>query len=240
MSEPLWWTMMALIVLGHRCVPVRRLTTMPEPERSALRRHTMELRVDVQLGAAEVDEDLRSLHARLDRSGLLSSARALMGFHFPDLAFHHRQADGEHYIYVEDVARGLLAGYTVFNRLVEVNRRFDRVVRAPHSKYAAPYQRRGIATAVYQWALDQGFCLVSGARQSQGAHALWQSLALRHQLQYIEIQDKAVRFLGPAVDQLQQGSLQTRMILLGAGWEVDGGELVRRQTLPGLRPIAPA
>src|SRR5690606_34100269 len=114
-----------------------------------------------------------------ERSGLLKGGTSIISTQLPCLVFHHREADGEHYIYVEDVDRGCLAGYTVFNRLIEVNRRLDRFVRAPHSKYAGGYQRRGIATAVYEWALGQGFCLISGARQSQGAHALWRSLAKR-------------------------------------------------------------
>lgn len=181
----------------------------------------MELRVDVQLGPVEVEDELKSLQARLQRSGLLNNATEIIKNQFPGLIFHHREADGEHYIYVEDVSRGCLAGYTVFNRLIEVNRRLDRFVRAPHSKYAGGFQRRGIATAVYEWALGQGFCLISGARQSQGANALWQSLAVRHRLEYIEIRDKRINFLGSQVDQATREGLQTRMLLLGKGWDFD-------------------
>lgn len=117
--------------------------------------------------------------------------------------------------------RGVLAGYTVFNRLVEVNRQLDRFVRAPHSKYATAYQRRGIATAVYEWALAQGFCLISGARQSPGANALWQSLANRHRLEYVDIRNKRIHCLGAQVDRQTEEGLQTRMLLLGDGWDVD-------------------
>lgn len=185
----------------------------------------MELRVDVQLGTAEVDEELKALHERLEGSGLLQNGCQVIQTRFPELVFHHREADGEHYLYVEDVARGCLAGYTVFNRLIEVNRRIDRYVRAPHSKYAAAYQRRGIASAVYEWALGQGLCLISGARQSPGANALWRALAQRHRLEYIEIRDKAIQLLESPVDKATQDSLQTRMLLLGAGWEVEAGQL---------------
>jgi len=191
--------------------------------RPAERRHTMELRVDVQLGSAEVDDELKSLHNRLVRSGILRRRTQIIKTPIADLRFHHREADGEHYIYVEDAARGCLAGYTVFNRLIEVNRRLDRFVRAPHSKYATDYQRRGIATAVYEWALAQGFCLVSGARQSPGAHALWQTLAKRHRLEYIDIRDKCMHVLGAQVDPSTEYRLQTRMLLLGRGWAVDQG-----------------
>lgn len=181
----------------------------------------MELRVDVRLGPAEVDDELRSLHARLEQAGILQHGTEIIKTRIPDLTFHHREADGEHYIYVEDAARGCLAGYTVFNRLIEVNRRLDRIVRAPHSKFAADYQRRGIATAVYEWALAQGFCLFSGARQSPGAHALWQSLAKRHRLEYIDIRDKHIHVMDAPVDPPMAERLQTRMLLLGAGWDVE-------------------
>jgi hypothetical protein len=185
----------------------------------------MELRVDVQWSVAAVDDELKSLQARLERSGLLKGGTSIIPTQIPGLVLRHREADGEHYIYVEDVDRGCLAGYTVFNRLIEVNRSLDRFVRAPHSKYAAGYQRRGIATAVYEWALDQGFCLVSGARQSQSAHALWMSLATRHRLEYIEVRNKCIHLLGSSVDPLTRDRLQTRMVLLGRGWEIEANSL---------------
>ncbi|MDT4865606.1 hypothetical protein FQZ97_1004170 [compost metagenome] len=74
---------------------------------------------------------------------------------------------------------------------------------------------------MYEWALGQGFCLISGARQSQGANALWQSLAMRHRLEYIEIRDKRINFLGSQVDQVTRDNLQTRMLMLGSGRDVD-------------------
>lgn len=224
MSEPWLWVMLAWpFLFYHRYIRHGQMGTAHVAARSAKRQPTMELRVDVQLGSAEVDEELKSLHDRLVRSGILKRRTQIIKPPIADLRFHHREADGEHYIYVEDAARGCLAGYTVFNRLIEVNRRLDRFVRAPHSKYAADYQRRGIATAVYEWALAQGFCLVSGARQSPGAHALWQTLAKRHRLEYIDIRDKCMHVLGAQVDPSTENRLQTRMLLLGRGWAVDQG-----------------
>jgi len=222
MLEPLLWAMLSWGLFSHRPAVLRHARANQGAELPAAVRHTMELRVDVRLGPAEVDDELRSLHARLDRSGILQHGTEIIKTRIPGLTFHHREADGEHYIYVEDAARRCLAGYTVFNRLIEVNRRLDRFVRAPHSRFAADYQRRGIATAVYEWALAQGFCLVSGARQSPGAHALWQSLARRHRLEYIDVRDKRIRVLGAQVDPPTEDRLQTRMLLLGAGWDVEG------------------
>lgn len=205
------------------CAPalVRQNRSAPDVTRRHLWRNTMELRVDVRLDPVGVENELGSLHARLERSGLLKHGTRIITTPLADMCVRHREADGEHYIYVEDPARGCLAGYTVFNRLIEVNRQLDRFVRAPHSKYAGEYQRRGIATAVYEWALDHGLCLVSGARQSQGASALWQSLATRHRLEYIDIRDKRINFLGSGIDQATQDRLQTRLLLLGKGWSAD-------------------
>jgi hypothetical protein len=183
---------------------------------------------------------LKSLHARLERSGLLAHGTEIIKVHSPDLVFRHREADGEHYIYVEDTDRGCLAGYTVFNRLVEVNRRVDRFVRAPHSKYANQYQQQGIATAVYEWALDQGFCLISGARQSRGASALWRSLGTRHRLEYVDVRDKRINLLGSGVDQAIRDNLHTRMLLLGRGWDVETWKRTVAHGKPSGKSFGPA
>jgi hypothetical protein len=151
------------------------------------------------------------------RGGALQGVRRLDP-PLPGFALWHREADGEHYVYVEDTARQRLAGCTVFNRLVEVDRRADRCLRAPHSKYARMYQRRGLASAVYRWGLDAGMCLITGARQSPGAHALWHALAREYPLAFVRLQDKALRYLGCAVEPLVLEDFHTRMVLLGAGW----------------------
>lgn len=231
MFEPLMWALLRLPMRSLQPALLHDSHASQPAARPSAKRNTMELRVDVQWSAGKVDEELRSLHARLDRSGLLKNGTRFAPTRLADLVFHHREADGEHYIYVVDKARSCLAGYTVFNRLIEINRTLDRWVRAPHSKYADGYQRRGIATEVYGWALGQGFCLISGARQSPGAHALWQSLARRHQLEYVEIRDRCIRFLGPHVDLATQDCLQTRLLLLGAGRDVGADAFLDVQRL---------
>jgi len=180
----------------------------------------MELRIDVQHPDESIETELEGLYGRLHTAGDPLGACAVLNSGFPGLVFRHRVADGEHYLYVEDPGKGCLAGYTVFNRLIEVDRRTDAHVRAPHSKYATAYQGRGIATAVYEWGLAQGFCLVSGARQSVGAHALWLRLGRRHHLRYVSIIEKRLHDLGPEVDLRQRESLTTRMILFGQGWSL--------------------
>lgn len=224
MFETWMFALLAWPFINPRSVLLGERPATRSGERPGAQQHTMELRVDVQWSASAVDDELKSLHARLERSGLLTGGTGIITTQLPGLVLRHREADGEHYIYVEDVAHGCLAGYTVFNRLIEVNRVLDRFVRAPHSKYAVEYQRRGIATAVYEWALSQGFCLVSGARQSTSAYALWMSLATRHRLEHVEVRDKGIRLLAPPVDPATRDRLQTRMVLLGAGWEVVDGD----------------
>lgn len=183
-------------------------------------RPTTELRIDVQPSPGNIEAELDALYRRRSSPGSALHSTSPLSIHPPGFAFHHREADGEHYIYVEDVSHRRLAGYTVFNRLVEVDRRIDPLIRGPHSKYAAAYQRRGIASAVYQWGLER-FCLISGARQSAAAHALWRSLGRRYPLAYVTLRDKEVRYLGVEIPPELRDDLETRMILLGRGCTFD-------------------
>lgn len=179
----------------------------------------MGLRIDVQPGVSrKPDEEFASIYDRLRTPGdrLHGIPRIPLGD--PDLALRWREADGEFYVYVEDLRQRRLAGYTVFNRLIEVSRRSDRHVRAPHSKFDEPYQRRGLASAIYRWGLDAGLCLVTGARQSEGAHALWHKLGRDYPLGQVDLRDKTLRYLGPTVAPEVLGDLHTRMLLLGNGW----------------------
>lgn len=181
----------------------------------------MELRIDVELPADNVANDLARLHRRLRTPGDPLHDCASFPLDLPGLVLRHREADGEHYVYIEDQLRGRLAGTTVFNRLVELDRRADRHLRGPHSKYAPVYQRCGIATRVYRWGLSRGLNLISGPRQSPGAHALWRALARRHPLGYVQLQDKVLTFLGTEIEPAQLEDFHTRMVLLGAGWDFE-------------------
>jgi hypothetical protein len=84
--------------------------------------------------------------------------------------------------------------------------------------YLAHYQRRGIATAVYEWALGTGICLMTGARQSAGAHALWLSLGRRYESGFAHLLDKKLTYLGRDLDPGDLERLQTRMFLVGRDW----------------------
>jgi hypothetical protein len=192
---------------------------LPIPTISWLAR-IMELRIDVQLPLSELERELDVLGRRLNRPGDILYDLPCLDINFPDLAFRYREADGEHYIYVEDLKRGCLAGYTVFNRLIELNRRQDKHLRATHSKYAPAYQRRGIASAIYKWWLDAGNCLISGARQSAGAHALWHSLNKHYDLFYVDLRNKTLSYLGTEVSEQACEDLHTRMIMLGKNREL--------------------
>ena len=178
------------------------------------------MRIDVQVPTANVEAELERIELRLQSAGRPLRSMAALDLWMPGLCFRHREADGEHFVYAEDVASGRLAGCTVFNRLVELDKRADRVLRSPHSKYGRPYQRRGIASAVYRWALGQGICLLSGPRQSPGAHALWHSLAKAHPLGYVSLQDKVLCWLGEEAGEDRLGDLHTRMVLRAPGWDL--------------------
>lgn len=197
-----------------------------------LRAQPKALRIDVEQKPARLLDELDTLYGRLHRPGDALHGLPVVDIGYPRLVFRYREADGEHYVYVEDSARCRLAGYTVFNRLVELDRRADRHLRAPHSKYAPGYQRCGIATAVYRWWLDAGRCLITGARQSPGAHALWTSLGRYYGLIYVDLRDKTLRYLGPDISEEVRDSLHTRMMLLPQGR--DAGMLAE---LVGLRDV---
>lgn len=177
-----------------------------------------ELRIDVNHAPQEVESELDAIHARMNRPLDRLHGLPEVKTDIPGIVLRYREADGEYYVYVVDVRRDRVAGYTVFNRLIEVGRRADPHVRAPHSKYAAPHQGMGLATAVYRWALDAGLCIISGARQSIGAHRLWMGLSRHYELGYVDLRRKQLRYLGKAVTPSVQGDLHTRMILLGQGW----------------------
>lgn len=181
----------------------------------------MELRIDVDPGSWKLDNELDSLYSRITRPGDRLHDMPEVKTEIPGLVLRYREADGEFYVYLVDRARGRLAGYTVFNRLVEVGRRADPYLRAPHSKYDQPYQRRGLAAAVYRWALDAGQCLITGARQSGAARALWQSLARHYESGYVDVRRKTLTYLGPQVAERVLHDLHTRMVLLGRGWTWD-------------------
>ena len=176
-----------------------------------------ELRIDVDPGKATltpIHERMRALRDRLQDMPDLALG-------YPGLRARFREADGELYVYIEDLRRDRLVGYTVFNRLVELSRRAERHIRAPHSQYAPDWQRRGLASAVYRWALDRGLCLMSGARQSPGAHALWQSLSSRYETGFADLRNKQLSYLGREVEGETLAGLHTRMFLLGEGWTLE-------------------
>ncbi|QNK65937.1 GNAT family N-acetyltransferase [Variovorax sp. PAMC26660] len=177
-----------------------------------------ELRIDVDPKKGRPSEPLTPVYERMRAMADRLHDLPLLTPNDADLRVRFRQADGEIYVYIEDLRRERLVGYTVFNRLIELGRRADRHIRAPHSQYDPAYQRRGLATAVYRWALASGICLMSGARQSPGANALWQSLARHCEAGFVDLRDKRLSYLGPEIDDVTLAGLHTRMFLLGNGW----------------------
>lgn len=214
---------MTSLVLGG-CFPTGLLPARPHPWPCFLPglrlpwQRPAELRIDVDLPEAAVDADLRRLQRRLRTPGDALHRCHTLPSSLPGMVLRHREADGEHYVYVVDTVQGCLAGYTVFNRLIELDRRADRVLRGPHSRYAPAYQRRGLARAVYEWALGTGLCFISGPRQSPGAHALWQALSRQHPLGFVSLREKTLHWLGTDVDAATLEDFHTRMVLLGQGW----------------------
>jgi hypothetical protein len=61
-------------------------------------------------------------------------------------------------------------------------------------------------------------CLLTGARQSPAAHALWRKLAEDYPLGHVDLRNKTLTYLGSEVSPQVLGELHTRMLLLGRGW----------------------
>ncbi|HMN13376.1 MAG: N-acetyltransferase [Gammaproteobacteria bacterium] len=181
-------------------------------------RFLTELRIDVKQRPSEIERELDALYRRLNSPGDSLYRMPVICMKLRNLVLRHREADGEQYVYVLDQINNCLAGYVVFNRLVEVDRRADPHLRAPHAKFSGAYQRLGIATAIYQWWLDAGNCLITGARQSEGANALWCSLGRRYEYFHVELRDKRLRCLDDQIDGRVLRDLHTRKVLLGKGW----------------------
>ena len=134
----------------------------------------------------------------------------------PGLEFRLREADGEYFVYAIDPLRNRIVAYTVFNRLVEVDRHTDHHLRAPHAKVVDGYRRMGIASAIYRWWLDSGHSLMTGARQSAGAHGLWMALARDYELAAARIDThKRVQQLPLPPPPGFFNALDTRLVLVG-------------------------
>ena len=182
-----------------------------------LRRWWTELRIDVDLPADDLEDELVQLYARWFMSG---AAMADLGGIEPSphgLVFKTRHADGEQFIYVIDPVRRVLAAYIVLSRLVEVNRQADKHLRSPHAKVAQAYRRMGITSQVYRWWLDAGRNLMSGERQSPHAHGLWMVLARDYELMYVQLQDKQIQPVQADPPESVLHQLGSRMVLLGRG-----------------------
>ncbi|MCA8253110.1 histone acetyltransferase [Burkholderia sp. AU31624] len=189
------------------------------------------MRIDVQHSQHDIDDELDTLYARLHQPGHRLHGLPAVALGHSGLIVRHREADGEYFLYVEDPAARQLAGYTVFNRLPEIPRRADRYLRAPHTRLRGSAQRRGLATTLYGWGLDAGLCLISGARQSIGAAQLWTALAQEYRHGFVDIDGRALRYLGETVADDVHGALHTRRLMLGHGWEI--GEFARVAGMAG-------
>jgi hypothetical protein len=174
------------------------------------------MRVDVDLEHRDIEAELAALYGRLRPRADKLITLPIFTPRAPELVFKYREVDGEFYVYAEDPARGVLAGVTVFNRVPNLDSGVGCRVRSPHSKYAATYRRKGVASAVYQWALQAGLSLVSGPRHSEGAHRLWRALAESQELCLVRIEDRRLRVTDSPTDGGEMEALETRMMLAGA------------------------
>ena len=177
-----------------------------------------ELRIDVDQSGRDIKREFDALHDRIRTSHRTRDAMRVLPLQLHGLVFRMREADGETFVYAIDPLSNRIVAYTVFNRLVEVDRRTDRHLRAPHTKVVDGYRRMGIASAIYRWWLDSGRSLITGARQSAGAHGLWMALSRDYELAAVRI-DARKRLqrlpMPPPADFFS--ALDTRFVLVGRG-----------------------
>ena len=177
-----------------------------------------ELRIDVDLSGRDIQREFDALQDRIRTNHRTRDAMQPLPLHLHGLVLRMREADGEVFVYAIDPQRNRIVAYTVFNRLVEVDRRTDRHLRAPHTKVAHGYRRMGIASAIYRWWLDSGRSLMTGARQSAGAHGLWMALARDYELAAVRIAEhKRVEQLPMPPPPGFYAALDTRLVLVGRG-----------------------
>ena len=175
------------------------------------------MRVDVDLDHRNMEAELAALYGRLRLRGDAMQPVPAFAPRAPELVFHCREIDGEFHVYAEDPARNVLAGCTVFNRVFELDAEVGRFVRSPHSRYAPAYQRKGVASAVYQWALQAGMSLVSGPRQSVGAYRLWEALGRSWELLVVSLEGRTLRAIAEGAERQALEVFDTRMMLVGTG-----------------------
>jgi len=191
-----------------------------------------ELRIDVDLSGRDIQREFDALYDRIRTNHRTRDSMQPLPLHLHGLVFRLREADGEYFVYAIDPLRNRIVAYTVFNRLVEVDRRTDRHLRAPHTKVVDGYRRMGIASAIYRWWLDSGRSLMTGARQSAGAHGLWMALARDYELAAVRIDaHKRVQRLPLPPPPGFFDALDTRLVLVGRNCRV--ADFVQPSTLKG-------
>jgi len=183
------------------------------------------MRIDVRLPPGQIDHDLAALAQRLP--ALPGPLRAWRPAVPSPATLLWRSAPSGVYVYVVPADRPGLAGYVAFTRV----RVLQGEVFSPHAKFAADHQRLGLATRIYQWMLDGGACLLSGARQSEASHGLWRSLGRSRPLRFARVTPRTLHDLGTEAPDSAFVDLDTRLLLLGRGRTVDS--VVRRQAPAG-------
>jgi hypothetical protein len=91
-----------------------------------------ELRIDVDLSGRDIQREFDALHERIRTNHRTRDAMQPLPLHLHGLVLRMREADGEVFVYAIDPLRNRIVAYTVFNRLVEVDRHTDRHLRAAH------------------------------------------------------------------------------------------------------------
>lgn len=179
----------------------------------------MPLRIDVKRPAQQIRDELQAYGRRLADAGPPAEPPGGVALP-PGFRTCERRTGEVTFIYVEGIACGRLVGYVALHPLPEAGRRAAAAVRLPHALFHPDFQRRGLGSAIYGAVLARGIGLVSGARQSVAAHALWRALGRRHTLVHVQVRRRALAYLGSSVSATVLDDLRTRLLLLPPGMDV--------------------
>ncbi len=150
------------------------------------------MRFDVRISSEQIERELATMQERMACGPYALPALPKFDLCFSGMEFRVRRIAREQRVYAIDVRTRKLVGYSFFDILPEGSRRFHRTVRSAHSRYLPPYQGRGIATAIYSKILSDGFVLVSGARQSRAAYALWKALGRHMHFEIVQVRPETI------------------------------------------------
>lgn len=194
------------------------------------------VRLTVKVSDAKVNEvlnqDLTRLHSHKLLNGLLQKAVKTDEPHLVILTSNEGYGTTA---YLYDTDEQIIAG-----KLELEPSGLGRKILTPHTLFRNVYRGQGYAYSLYDMALRNGVCLVSGGEQSPSANALWWKLTHRWPWFWMEYSDYAVEYIGQQLDRREQQFQHNRMVLLGQGWTLEKFKKEVKMKMPEMAGVIDA